>query len=68
MWFSIKKNAAPLYNDEMNRRMFATASGRPKGAKKLKKLKTAGEKEEEKGKRKLLWGRENSPRSTELEQ
>ena len=39
MWFKLKKDAAPLYKDETHRRIFATASGRPKGADKLKKLK-----------------------------
>ncbi len=39
MWFDFKKDVAPLYKDETHRRMFATASGRPKGADKLKKLK-----------------------------
>jgi hypothetical protein len=39
MWFRLKKDVAPLYKDEMNRRIFATASGRPKGADRLKKMK-----------------------------
>jgi hypothetical protein len=52
MWFSAKKDAAPLYKDETMRRSFATASGRPKGADKLKKLKN---KEAKKGNG--LWGR-----------
>ena len=39
MWFAFKKDVAPLYKDETQRRMFATASGRPRGADKLKKLK-----------------------------
>ncbi len=38
-WFNVKKRAAGLYKDELHRRIFATASGRPKGADKLKKLK-----------------------------
>lgn len=38
MWFKVKRNAAPIYRDELQRRVFATASGRPKGAQKLKKL------------------------------
>ena len=45
MWFGMKKDAAPIYKDETNRRMFATASGRPKGADKLKKLKLKDGKE-----------------------
>lgn len=28
MWFDYKKQVAPLYKDETNRRLFATASGR----------------------------------------
>ena len=48
MWFDFKKDVAPLYKDETQRRMFATASGRPKGADKLKKLKVKGA-EDEKG-------------------
>jgi hypothetical protein len=44
-WFDFKKRAAPLYHDETHRRMFATASGRPKGADKLKKLKLADDNE-----------------------
>ncbi len=42
MWFEFKKRAAPLYQDETYRRLFATASGRqrPKGVDKLKKLKS----------------------------
>ena len=59
MWFGIKSDVAPLYKDETLRRAFATASGRPKGVKKLKKLKTEAEKEAEKArkkaKRKGLW-------------
>lgn len=51
MWFKAKKDMARLYRDEISRRLFATASGRPKGAKKLKKL-TKGEK---KGGRWLGW-------------
>lgn len=39
MWFKVKQDAAPIYQDELHRRMFATASGRPKGAEKLKNLK-----------------------------
>jgi hypothetical protein len=31
MWFEYKKSVAPIYKDETYRRMFATASGRPKG-------------------------------------
>ncbi len=58
MWFSLKKDAAPLYKDELQRRMFATASGRPKGAKKLKKLKTKDEKQA-KGLRNWLFGKPN---------
>lgn len=46
MWFRTKKDAAPLYKDEMQRRIFATASGRPEGAEKLKKLKDRDSKEE----------------------
>lgn len=45
MWDRFKKDVAPIYQDEVNRRIFATASGRrPKGADKLKKLKTKDEK------------------------
>jgi hypothetical protein len=44
MWFNLKKDVAPLYKDETHRRIFATASGRPKGADKLKKLKVKGPK------------------------
>jgi hypothetical protein len=51
MWFRSKKEAAPLYKDETRRRSFATASGRPKGADKLKKLK-GGDSKKEKG----WWG------------
>ncbi len=58
MWFKLKKDVAPIYQDETQRRIFATASGRPKGAEKLKKLKTKEEKEEEeKGRRGWLFGR-----------
>lgn len=39
MWFRLKTDVAPLYKDETQRRLFATASGRPKGADKLKRLK-----------------------------
>ncbi len=39
MWFRLKTDVAPLYKDETQRRLFATASGRPKGVEKLKKLK-----------------------------
>jgi len=46
MWFKEKKAMAPLYKDETHRRIFATASGRPKGADKLKKLKSKDEKNE----------------------
>lgn len=46
MWFKSKKAAAPLYKDETSRRSFATASGRPEGADKLKKLKAKDPKEE----------------------
>jgi len=46
MWYKEKKAMAPLYKDETHRRIFATASGRPKGADKLKKLKSKGEKDE----------------------
>ena len=46
MWFDLKKGVAPIYKDETQRRIFATASGRPKGAEKLKKLKLADSKEE----------------------
>jgi len=46
MWFKEKKAMAPLYKDETHRRIFATASGRPPGADKLKKLKTNGSKDE----------------------
>jgi hypothetical protein len=53
MWFAFKKDVAPLYKDETDRRMFATASGRPRGADKLKKLKIKGEKEE---KGRFGWG------------
>ncbi len=56
MWFSAKKDAAPLYKDELHRRLFATASGRPKGAEKLKKPKTKDEKQA-KGLRKWFFGR-----------
>jgi hypothetical protein len=56
MWFEFKKRVAPLYKDEMHRRMFATASGRPKGADKLKKLKPKDPKEE-KGWRRWLSAR-----------
>jgi hypothetical protein len=48
MWFAFKKDVAPLYKDETGRRMFATASGRPRGADKLKKLKIKSSKEIEK--------------------
>jgi hypothetical protein len=48
MWFDFKKDVAPLYKDETNRRMFATASGRPRGAGKLKKLKIKSSEELEK--------------------
>ncbi len=41
MWFRLKKDVAPLYKDETQRRLFATASGRPPGAEKLKKLELA---------------------------
>jgi hypothetical protein len=51
VWFRAKKDAAPLYKDEMQRRIFATASGRPKGADKLKKMKS-GEAKKASG----LWG------------
>lgn len=44
MWFKVKQDAAPIYQDELHRRMFATASGRPKGADKLKKLKPKDQK------------------------
>jgi hypothetical protein len=57
MWFSFKKEVAPLYKDETHRRAFATASGRPKGADKLKKLKAKDEKK--KGRRGGLFGRVN---------
>ncbi|UCF20011.1 MAG: hypothetical protein JSU87_00955 [Gemmatimonadota bacterium] len=30
MWFEYKKSVAPIYRDETYRRMFATASGRPR--------------------------------------
>ncbi len=56
MWFEYKKRVAPLYKDETHRRMFATASGRPKGADKLKKLKVKGSKQE-KGWRRWLSAR-----------
>ncbi len=56
MWFGLKKDAAPIYKDETNRRMFATASGRPKGAHKLKKMKNKDGKEA-KGRRWWLFGR-----------
>ncbi len=46
MWFKAKKNMAALYKDETHRRAFATASGRPKGADKLKKLKSKDSKDE----------------------
>jgi len=39
MWFKVKQDASHMYRDELHRRAFATASGRPKGADKLKKLK-----------------------------
>lgn len=39
MWSKAKHEAAPIYQDELQRRAFATASGKPKGAEKLKKLK-----------------------------
>ncbi len=42
MWFELKKDMASLYKDETNRRAFATASGRPRGAEKLKKMKLGG--------------------------
>ena len=48
MWFKLKKSVAPLYKDEAHRRMFATASGRPKGADKLRKLKPKGRKKKKK--------------------
>lgn len=51
MWFNFKKRAAHMYRDEIARRAFATASGRPKGADKLKKMRSA-ESEENKKKRK----------------
>jgi hypothetical protein len=43
MWFEAKRDAAPIYRDELSRRVFATASGRPKGADRLKKLRSPGE-------------------------
>jgi hypothetical protein len=58
MWFKEKKAMAPLYKDETHRRIFATASGRPKGADKLKKLKTKGER----GWIARLFGRKQSAR------
>ncbi|UCC84241.1 MAG: hypothetical protein JSW46_04745 [Gemmatimonadota bacterium] len=41
MWFEYKKRVAPIYQDETYRRLFATASGRnrPRGLKKLRKMK-----------------------------
>ena len=51
MWFQFKTRVAPLYKDETHRRMFATASGRPKGADKLKKLKPKDAKEEKRWRR-----------------
>ena len=59
MWFKLKKDVAPIYQDETQRRIFATASGRPKGADKLKKLKTKEEKQE-RGLRVWLLGRRKS--------
>lgn len=56
MWFQFKARVAPLYKDETHRRMFATASGRPKGADKLKKLKPKDPKEEKRWRRWLsVW-------------
>jgi hypothetical protein len=60
MWFGFKRDVAPLYKDETMRRAFATASGRPKGVDKLKKMKLAEEKEEKpKSWRERLFGRAN---------
>ena len=44
--FKLRKDAAQLYNYELHRRAFATASGRPKGADKLKKPKAKDPKRE----------------------
>lgn len=57
MWFKAKQKAAPIYQDELHRRAFATASGKPKGAEKLKKLK-AKDAKRPKGLRGWLFGRE----------
>ncbi len=46
MWFRLKRDVAPLYKDETQRRLFATASGRPRGVEKLKKLELADSTEE----------------------
>ncbi len=65
MWFKLKKDAAPLYKDETHRRIFATASGRPKGAEKLKKLKRERPKRA-KGWRLWLFGWRNRRRQPPL--
>ncbi len=57
MWFKVKQDAAHMYRDEIHRRMFATASGRPKGADKLKKLKLKDEPKKRKGLFGWLFGR-----------
>lgn len=56
MWSKAKHKAAPIYQDELQRRAFATASGKPKGAEKLKKLK-AKDTKRRKGLRAWLFGR-----------
>ena len=55
MWSKAKHKAAPIYQDELQRRAFATASGKPKGAEKLKKLKSGAAKRR-KGLRGWLFG------------
>ena len=57
MWFKVKQDAAPIYRDELHRRMFATASGRPKGAEKLKELKPKEPKPARRGLLAWLFGR-----------
>ncbi|HSG82460.1 MAG TPA: hypothetical protein VLC48_09425 [Gemmatimonadota bacterium] len=64
MWFGFKRDVAPLYKDETMRRAFATASGRPKGVDKLKKMKLADSKadpedEQPRSWRERLFGRAN---------
>ena len=46
MWFDYKKQVAPLYKDETNRRLFATASGR-RPARRREDEEAAGDGEEQ---------------------